>query len=194
VSALPTVFRPSFILVVAALLTACRQDMHDQPRYEPLEGNPTYSDGRADRPQVEGTVARGQLTLDTLLHTGKEDGEFAARFPFPITAEVLERGRERYDIYCSVCHEYTGYGMGMAVQRGFRQPTSLHDDRLREAPPGYFFDVITNGFGAMYDYADRITPRDRWAIVSYIRALQASQHVPVETLPESVRQQLSEAK
>jgi len=176
------------------VVASCRQDMHDQPRYEPYEGNASYADGRGDRPQVEGTIARGQLALDQLFHTGKEDEEFAARFPFPVTAEVLERGRERYDIYCAVCHDRTGYGKGMAVQRGFRQPASFHEDRLRESPPGYFYDVITNGFGSMYDYADRIAPRDRWSIVGYIRALQASQNVPVDTLPESVRMRLSEAR
>lgn len=184
----------SAVLILTGMLavSSCRQDMHDQPRYEPYEGNSAYADGRADRPQVIGTLARGQLLTDTLLHTGKEAGEFAVRFPFPITAEVLERGRERYDIYCSTCHDYTGSGQGMAVQRGFLKPTSFHDERLRKAPPGYYFDIITNGFGAMYDYSDRITPSDRWAIVSYVRALQASQDVPVETLPESVRQRLSE--
>lgn len=168
--------------------------MHDQPRYEPYEGNASYADGRGDRPQVEGTIARGRLELDELFHAGKEDGELAARFPFPITAEVLERGRERYDIYCAVCHDRTGYGDGIAVQRGFPRPASFHEDRLRAAPPGYYYDVITSGFGAMYDYADRISPRDRWSIVGYIRALQASQNVPVDTLPESVRLRLSEVR
>lgn len=182
------------LLVGALLIASCRQDMHDQPRKEPYEGNTHYADGRSDRPQVEGTIARGQLQTDELLFTGKEGGELALRFPFPVTARVLERGRERFDIYCAVCHERTGYGLGMAVQLGFRQPTSFHDDRLREAPPGYFFDVITNGFGAMFDYSDRILPRDRWAIVSYIRALQASQNVPVDTLPERIQRELSEAR
>lgn len=184
----------STILVGVLALVSCRQDMHDQPRYEPYEGNDSYADGRSDRPQVGGTIARGQMMLDELLHTGKEHGEFAARFPFPVTAEVLERGRERYDIYCSICHDRTGYGRGLAVQGGFRPPSSFHEDRLREASPGHFFDAITNGFGTMYDLRDRINPRDRWAIVGYIRALQASQNVPLQTLPESVQSQLSEVR
>ena len=166
--------------------------MYDQPRYEPFEGNASFADRRSNRPQVEGTVARGGLELDELLHRGTENGELAGRFPFPVTAEVLERGRERYDIYCSVCHDRTGSGRGMVVQRGFRQPSSFHEDRLRQASPGYYFDVITNGFGAMIDYADRIEPRDRWAVVAYVRALQASRNVPLEELPEDVRRRLSE--
>ena len=186
--------RAALLLAGTLVLGSCRQDMHDQPRYEPQEGNPTFADGRGDRPQVEGTIARGQLVVDQLLHTGKEAGAFSARFPFPVTEETLQRGRERYDIYCSACHDRTGSGSGMAVQRGFLQPTSFHDERLRKAPPGYFFDVITNGFGAMYDYADRITPTDRWAIVSYVRALQASSNVPVESLPEKIQQQMSETR
>jgi len=180
------------ILLVLLLGSACRQDMHDQPRYEPNEGNAAYPDGRSDRPQVKGTLARGQLIVDELLHTGKEEGNFSTRFPFPVTKELLQRGRERYDIFCSVCHDRTGEGYGMAVQAGFIRPASFHDERLREAPPGYFFDVITNGFGAMYDYSDRITPRDRWAIVSFIRALQTSASVSEENLSESSRLQLSE--
>ena len=182
------------VLCLAPIAFACRQDMHDQPRYEPFEGNSFFQDGRADRPQVVGSVARGQLRNDELFFSGVEGGEPATRFPFPITREVLTRGRERYNIYCTACHDQRGYGEGMAVQMGFRQPSSFHIDRLREAPPGYFFGVMTDGFGAMFDYADRLTPRDRWAIAAYIRALQASQNVPVASLPASIQASLSQAQ
>lgn len=176
--------------MLATLLAACRQDMHDQPRFEAFEENLFFANGSSDRPQVEGTVARGQLESDELLYHGTEDGKPAERFPFPVTREVLERGRERFDIHCAVCHDRSGHGRGPAVQRGFRSPPSFHDERLRQAPPGHFFDVITNGFGAMFDCADRVAPRDRWAIVAYIRALQESQNVPVGELPPEVQKDL----
>jgi mono/diheme cytochrome c family protein len=170
--------------------TACRQDMHDQPRFEPLEGSTFFQDGRASRPLVEGTVARGQLHLDEHLYSGKVGGEFAKTFPFEINKEVLERGQERYNIYCSPCHDKAGTGQGMIVQRGFRPPPSYHIDRLRDAPPGYFFDVITNGFGAMYSNSDRVSPKDRWAIIAYIRVLQLSQNATIDDVPEEQRRQL----
>ncbi len=176
------------LCVIAA--TACRQDMHDQPRFEPLEGSTFFQDGRASRPLVEGTVARGQLHLDEHLYTGKVVGEFAKTFPFEISKEVLERGQQRYNIYCSPCHDKVGGGQGMIVQRGFRPPPSYHIDRLRDAPPGYFFDVITNGFGAMYSYSDRISPKDRWAIIAYIRVLQLSQNATIDDVPEEQRRLL----
>src|SRR5262245_45113938 len=165
---------------VILLATACRQDMHDQPKLKP------YRDGAARTP-VEGTVARGQLREDTVLYTGRVAGAtpqsgnraFADTFPFPVTSELLDRGQERFNISCAPCHGRLGDGEGMIVKRGFRHPPSFHLDRLRAAPAGYFFDVITNGFGAMPDYAAQITPRDRWAVVAYIRALQLSQHSPV---------------
>jgi len=164
--------------------------MHDQPRYEAFERNASFPDGRSARPAVAGTVARGQLELDELFFRGEEGGQPAKRFPFPVTKEDLQRGRERYDIYCSICHDHAGYGHGMAVERGMRQPTSFHDERLRAAPPGHFFGAITNGFGVMEDYADRIGPRDRWCIVAYVRALQLSQNVSVEELPPGVRERM----
>lgn len=165
---------------------ACRQDMHDQPKVDPFEASEFFADGRSARPQVAGTVARGELREDTLLFTGRmPDGKLATAFPFPITAEVLARGRERYDIFCSACHDRAGTGNGMVVQRGLRVPSSFHVERLRDAAPGHFFDVITNGFGAMFDYADRIGPRDRWAITAYVRALQLSQHATLaDATPE----------
>jgi len=160
--------------MAALALAGCRQDMHDQPRYEPLEASDFFADGRASRPIVEGTVARGQLREDSLLYTGKVDGKDSEVFPFPVTEEVLQRGRERYDIFCSPCHGRTGEGDGMVVQRGYRRPTSFHMATLRGAAVGHFFDVMTNGWGAMPDYASQVPVNDRWAIAAYIRALQAT--------------------
>lgn len=168
--------------------------MHDQPRYEPLEASTFFKDGRASRPQVPGTVARGQLKIDGLLYSGKIAGKPVDAFPFPITKDILARGQERYNIFCAPCHARIGDGAGMIVQRGMRQPPSFHIQRLREAPAGYYFDVITNGFGAMYSYADRVAVNDRWAIVAYIRALQLSQNAALEDVPASQRQQLGAAR
>lgn len=177
-------------VVVFANLPACRQDMHDQPRMEPLEPSVFFRDGRASRPVLEGTVALGQLQEDAHLHTGKVAGKDAGAFPFAVTRDVIERGRQRYTIFCEPCHGSLGDGRGMVVERGFRQAASFHIDRLRSAPPGYFFDVITRGFGVMYSYASRIEPSDRWAIVSYIRALQLSQNATIEDVPAEHRDEL----
>jgi mono/diheme cytochrome c family protein len=165
--------------------------MQDQPRYKPLARSDFFDDGRAARPLVEGTVARGQLRDDEHLFTGKLGKELATTYPFPITEAVLERGRERYTIYCTPCHGQLGNGEGMVVQRGLKRPTSFHIERLRQAAPGYFFDVITNGFGAMSDYAAQVPVRDRWAIAAYIRALQISQAVPLAEVSEQTRQRLA---
>ena len=178
-------------LLLALLGTGCRQDMHDQPKYEALEASDFFSDGRSARPIVEGTVARGHLNEDTLLFQGKLNGKPAEVFPFPITLQDLDRGQERYNIYCTPCHDRLGNGEGMVVRRGFRRPPSYHIDRLRQAPPGYLFDVITNGFGALQDYSAQIAVRDRWAIVAYIRALQLSQNARLTDVPESERNSLS---
>jgi hypothetical protein len=172
------------------ILAGCRQQMADQPRYEPLGRSTFFGDERAARPLVEGTVARGQLRSDELLYTGKEGGKPVDRFPFPVTLAVLRRGQQRFNIFCSPCHDRVGTGQGMVVRRGYRAPTSLHIDRLRQAPAGYFFDVMTNGFGVMPDYAQPIRPEDRWAIVAYIRALQLSQHAALADVPGDQRQQL----
>ena len=182
-------FCPLLALMLATSLglAGCRQDMHDQPKAEPLERSDFFPDGRSARPWVVGTIARGQLREDEHLYTGKVHGRHAETFPFPVDARVLERGRERFDIYCSPCHSRLGDGNGMIVQRGFRRPTSFHDERLRKAPPGYFFDVITNGFGTMFDYADRIVPEDRWAIAAYIKALQLSQNTDPQILTTAER-------
>ena len=178
------------VLTGLAVSTGCRQDMHDQPRFEPLEANAFFSDGRASRPLIKGTVARGYLRLDKHLYTGKVNGELVATFPFPITEDVLKRGRERYNIFCAPCHDKTGSGNGMIVQRGFRPPPSFHIARLRGVPVGHFFDVMTSGLGAMYDYADQVSPRDRWAIAAYIRVLQRSQNTAIEDVPEDIQKEL----
>jgi mono/diheme cytochrome c family protein len=168
--------------------------MHDQPRVEPLELSDFYSDGASARPLVAGTVARGLLNEDEAYYTGKVNGEPVTTFPIDITADVLGRGRERYEIYCSPCHSRTGYGDGMVVRRGYQRPPSLHSDMLRMSPPGYFFDVMTNGFGAMPDYRVEVPVRDRWAIAAYIRALQLSQRASVADLSQEDRDALAKLR
>jgi len=181
-------------VLAAVLASGCRLDMHVQPKYLPYEPSEFFSDGRSARQPVPGTVARGQLRIDEHLYTGKVDGKVVDTFPFPITANDILRGQERYNIYCTPCHDYTGSGRGMIVQRGFPQPPSYHIDRLRQAPVGHFFDVMTNGFGAMYSYASRISPEDRWRIAAYIRALQLSEHAKIEDVPEAERPKLESQK
>jgi len=165
------------------VLGACRQDMHDQPRFKPLAESDFYSDLRSARTPVEGTVARGQLNDDTYFYTGKMGNNPGDYMPFPVNEQVLARGEQRFNIYCAPCHSRLGDGNGTIVQRGFRRPPSYHDERLRKAPLGYFFDVMTNGFGAMSDYRAQISPRDRWSIVAYIRALQLSQRAAIGDVP-----------
>ena len=180
--------------LAAGLLSAgCRQDMHDQPRFKPYAKSDFFADKRSARPLVDGTIARGHLREDAVLYTGKAAGKPADAFPFPVTADVMARGRERFDIFCSPCHGRTGAGDGMIVQRGYRKPPTFHQDRLRQAAPGYTYDVITNGFGAMPDYAQQIPVRDRWAIVAYITALQRSQHAAADRLPAEARAALDDA-
>jgi mono/diheme cytochrome c family protein len=157
--------------------------MHDQPRFKPLAQSDFYADLRSARPPVEGAMARGQLHEDTYLYTGKIGNNPGDYMPFPVSQEILARGRERFNIYCAPCHSRLGDGNGMIVKRGYRQPPSYHTERLRKAPLGYFFDVMTNGFGAMPDYASQISPRDRWSIVAYIRALQLSQTASANDVP-----------
>ena len=179
-----------FLGATALLLAGCRLDMHLQPKYLPYEPSTFFADGRSERQPVDGTVARGQLRTDELFYTGKINGAEADQFPFPITRADLERGRERYNIYCTPCHDYTGSGNGMVVQRGFPQPPSYHTDRLRTAPVGHFYGVITDGFGAMYSYAARIEPGDRWRIAAYIRVLQLSQNATIQAVPAEDRDKL----
>jgi hypothetical protein len=150
--------------------------MHDQPKFIPQRGTTLFADGRSVRPQVANTVARNQLHEDTYFYTGLVDGKEGDGLPFPVTAKVLERGQERFNVYCTPCHSRTGNGEGMIVLRGYNRAGNMHTDRLRTAPLGHFFHVITNGYGAMPDYAAQVAPVDRWAIVAYIRALQLSQN------------------
>lgn len=178
------------ILALALLGLSCRRDMQDQPRYRPFRPSAFFQDGRSARPLVPGTIARGHLDEDDHLHRGRIGEKFADTFPYPVTAEGLERGRERFDIFCAPCHGRVGDGDGMIVQRGMRRPASLHIERLRKAAPGYHFDVITNGFGAMVDLSDRISVEDRWTIVAYVRALQRSQGGNIEDVPPEERERL----
>lgn len=159
---------------VFCLLTVagCRQDMHNQPKYRPLRPSPLFADQSSARPLIEGTVARGTLQEDEAFFTGKTGTATVKELPFQITDKDLDRGQERFNIFCTPCHDATGSGKGMVVQRGYRPPPSFHIDRLRSADPGYIFDVVTNGFGAMPDYRAQIDARDRWRIVAYVRALQ----------------------
>ena len=181
-------------LAVALLSTAaCRQDMQDQPKYIPLRPSDFFGDGRSERQLIPGTIARGHLDDDAAYYQGKgPDGKPLPEFPFPITRPVLERGQQRFDIYCAPCHDRLGDGDGMIVRRGYRHPPSYHIARLRAVPDGYIFDVITNGFGAMPDYAAQIPVRDRWAIVAYVRALQFSHNANINDVPPEDRSQLNQ--
>jgi mono/diheme cytochrome c family protein len=174
------------------VLLGCRQQMADQPRYQPLAKSTFFDDGRSARDLVPGTVAQGYLRAEEPFYTGKSEGQLATALPVPLTQALLERGQERFNIYCAPCHDRTGGGRGMIVQRGYRQPPSYHVDRLREAPIGHFFEVITKGFGAMPDYAEQVRPADRWAIAAYIRALQLSQNATLADVPPEMRQQLQD--
>jgi mono/diheme cytochrome c family protein len=166
--------------------------MHVQPRYNPYDPTDFFGDGQSARQPVEGTFPRGELTLgpQELLYTGKVNGQPSEQFPFPVTQVIVERGRERFNVFCSPCHGFAGDGDGMIVQRGFRRPPSFHEDRLRAAPAGHYFDVITNGFGVMYPYGYRVSPRDRWAIIAYVRALQLSRQASIEDVPQAEREKL----
>lgn len=186
--------------LVGALLgsSGCRLDMHDAPRYDPLEPSALFEDGASARPEIEGTIARGELVdEDDPFYSGwAPDGEFVKGLPpgLELTAELLERGRERYEVFCTPCHGYTGRGNGMIVQRGFRPPPTFHNARNREEGLGRIYFVISNGYGVMYSYAHAIKPRDRWAIAAYIRALQLSQNAPLAAVPPDVRVRLEEVE
>jgi mono/diheme cytochrome c family protein len=193
-----TAQRFCFAAFAVFLSVGCRQDMHDQPKYVPMRESTFFGDGRSARTIVTGTVARGQLRDDPLLYTGKMNAgtaggggsNDATMFPFAIDDTVMARGRGRYDVYCAPCHGRTGAGDGMIVRRGYRHPPTFHQDRLRDSPPGHFFDVITNGFGAMPDYAAQVRADDRWAIIAYVRALQLAQHATVADVPPDRRGEL----
>ena len=184
----------ALVIAITVLITlpGCelRQAMYDQPRYEALEASPFFEDGLSARAPIEGTIARGQLQLDDHYYRGTVNGEVATKMPIAVSRKVLERGKQRYDIFCAPCHDRTGTGNGMIVKRGLKQPPSYHEERLREAPIGYFFDVMTNGFGSMYSYASRIPVDDRWAIAAYVRALQYSQSASFDELPPEDKAQL----
>jgi hypothetical protein len=181
------------VLIALAAGVGCRQDMQDQPKYIPLRPSDFFGDGRSERPLIEGTVARGHLDDDTAYYTGRgPDGEFVNEFPFPVTKDVVERGQNRFNIYCAPCHDRLGNGNGKVVRRGYRHPPSYHIDRLRQVPNGYIYDVITSGFGAMPDYAAQIQPRDRWAIVSYVRALQLAANGKIDDVPADKRTDLNQ--
>lgn len=177
-------------LLLLLALVGCRQKMADQPQYDPLEPSAFFSDGMSARPRVAGTVARGELSNDPFFDSGKRGGQIADGFPVGVTLELVNRGHDRYDIYCAQCHGRVGDGNGMIPARGYRRPPSFHTETLRNAPTGHFFDVMTNGFGAMPPYRNQIPPRDRWAIVAYIRALQLSQHATLDDVPPAQRRQL----
>ena len=169
-----------FALALSALgvSSACRQDMHNQPKYKPYSATDFFGDSRAMRPTIKDTIARGQLRLNEARYTGKQDGKDVTAIPIQITRADIVRGKDRFQIYCTPCHGQLGDGRGMIVLRGLRQPPSYHDERLVNAPIGHFFDVITNGYGSMYSYASRVSADDRWRIASYIRTLQLSQNAP----------------
>jgi Cytochrome C oxidase, cbb3-type, subunit III len=170
-------------MAATLVLAGCRQDMQDQPKFFPQRGTDFYADGRSVRPQVENTVARNQLHEGGYFYTGLVDGKEGDGMPFPATLEVLERGQERYNVYCAPCHSRVGNGIGMIVQRGYMKAGSFHSARLEAAPLGHFFHVISNGYGAMPDYASQIAPADRWAIVAYVKALQLSQKATQADVP-----------
>lgn len=192
------------ILAIWLSACGCRQDMANQPHIEPLETN-EFFEGQSARQPVPGTVPRGHLRTDTAFYEGRADGKPVSEFPAETVAKrlgvagpddevmlgILKRGRERFDIFCAPCHDRTGSGQGMVVLRGFPAPPSYHIDRLREAPVGQIYDVISRGFGRMPDYASQIPPEDRWAIAAYVQALQLSQHASAGDLPEPDREALS---
>jgi mono/diheme cytochrome c family protein len=173
-------------------LAACRQDMHDQPKYRGLRGSDFFADGQGARPLVANTVARGHLVEDTLLTTGKNGAADSDVFPFPVTEQVMARGQERFNIYCSPCHGRTGNGDGMVVRRGYKRPPRFIEERVLNAAVGHYFDVMTNGFGSMPDYQIQVSVDDRWAIAAYIRALQLSASAPLDVVAAADRPRLDQ--
>jgi mono/diheme cytochrome c family protein len=177
-----TAHRGLALLAVGVFAAGCNTDMWRQPRQEPLDASEFFADGQANRPLVPGTIARGHAREDAPYFTGVRNGRWVDELPMPVTMDLLKRGQERFQIYCTPCHGQLGDGNGMIAKRGFalRRPVgNYHTDRLRNMPVGHFYDVITNGYGAMYSYASRIEPQDRWAVVAYIRALQLSQNANI---------------
>jgi len=174
-------------------LTGCHTDMWIQPKLKPQRESDFFPNGAASREQPAHTVSQDPMREDELLYRGSQAGKQATVMPFPVTRDVLVRGREQFDAMCSHCHGRLGYGDGMIAQRGLalrRTPANYHTDRLRNMPIGHFYDVITNGFGVMFSHASKVTPRDRWCIAAYIRALQLSQHATIQDVPSDVRGRL----
>jgi hypothetical protein len=174
-------------LIFGAGCDYLRQDMANQPKNKALSPSPFFEDGRSERPLIENTVARGSLADDALF-VPKDSNNF----PLPVNLALVERGEQRYKIFCSPCHGLQGDGNGMVAMRGMKRPPSYHQDRLRQAPNGYFYDNITNGFGQMLGYSAQIPPRDRWAIIAYIRALQLSRNAKAADLPAELRDKLNQ--
>jgi mono/diheme cytochrome c family protein len=184
------------MLLTAALALGCRNEMYDQAKAKPLSESTFFRDGANARPLPPNTVPRGFLRDDKAMYAGiAPSGSFVTELPIPLSRALLDRGRQRFDIFCAPCHGKQGGGQGMIVQRGFKQPSSFHVERLRDQPIGYFFDVMTQGFGEMSSYASQVPPEDRWAIAAYVRALQLSQHAPVaELLPDDKKKLAQAAK
>ena len=180
---LPLLAKHLTLALWLSVLTGCALTLRDQPKYSSFQESRFFENNASARMPVEDTVARGQLRLDEHLYDGRVNGRFAESFPFPVTLELLERGQERYDIFCTPCHGLVGNGDGIVVEYGMRQPTSFHDPELVAEPPGYYYDLISRGTRVMPAYASRIRPEDRWAIVAYIRALQLSQNADLSTVP-----------
>lgn len=192
-----SLFGITLLIFLALLTSGCDlvpgRHMRDQAKLKPLAASTLFDNGRASQIPPENTVPRGEwydYMSNEPFNTGRENGELIDIIPIEVNREVLLRGQQRFNIYCSPCHGRVGNGQGMVVQRGFKQPNSFHTDQVRSQPDGYFFDVMTNGFGVMYSYASRVHPEDRWAIVAYIRALQFSQNAPLDVLPDEDRQQI----
>jgi Cytochrome C oxidase, cbb3-type, subunit III len=191
----PMISASRCLLIACAAATLClsagcqylRQDMADQPKNRPLSPSEFFADGRSERPLIENTVARGSIADDALVVPKDSNA-----FPLPVNWALLERGEERYNIFCSPCHGLQGDGNGMIAMRGVKRPPTYHQDRLRQSPSGYFYDVITNGFGQMYGYSAQIPPRDRWAIIAYVRALQLSRNAKVAELPAGLREKVKQ--
>jgi mono/diheme cytochrome c family protein len=176
-------FLPAILLLIG-VTAGCRIDMHMQPYYRTMSKSDFFADNRSARMPVEGAVARGDLHEDTYFYTGKIGNAPGEYLPFPVTKAILDRGRERFNINCTPCHGRVGDGNGFIPSRGFRRPPSYHIERLRNVPLGYFFDVMTNGFGVMPEYGTQVSARDRWCIAAYIRALQLSQNAASADIPE----------
>lgn len=179
------------VLFVAFLGVACRRDMQTQPKYPPLSRSWFYPDGRSARPIPAGTIAIDEVNLNPPVDLGTVNGNFVDTIPVPVTPKLLHRGQQQFNVYCSPCHGRTGYGNGMIETRGFLKPANLNSDRVRNAPPGYIYQVIVNGYGAMASYGYQVkNPEDRWAIIAYIRALELSRQTTLDQVPAEERSAL----